>query len=117
MYTKGQVRAALVISACWGVLHGLIGAGLGAWFVLRMGAHQLYNLPVAMWSYALHSVMPGFVAGLVFCALLHRFEGVSRAGPLQIGRVIGWGILASVPVFAVLMYGVVPGFEQQLLIA
>src|SRR5690554_3033687 len=102
MYTRRVARAALVISAYWAVLHGLVGAAIGAWFVLRMGAHQLHNVPVSMWSYALHSVVPGFVAGLAFGALLHRFERGSRAGTLSTARVIAWGIVASVPVFAVL---------------
>ena len=117
MFIQREVRAALVVSAFWGVLHGLIGAVLGAWFVVRMGAHQLHNLPIAMWSYALHSVVPGFLAGLAFCALLNRFERGSRVGTLSIARAIAWGIVASLSVFSILMYGVLPGLARQLLTA
>ena len=107
MITKREAGAVLAMSTLWGVLHGFFGAVLGAWFFLRVDQAPWSALPFSMVSYAMASIGPGILAGATFSILLRRFERDLTVETLSITRIVGWGIVASLPTFA-LMYGTLP---------
>ena len=111
MFRIREARAVLVTSALWGALHGVFGAVLGAWSFFRMDHAPWAALPQWMLWYSFSSITPGVLAGVSFCILLRLFERSLTVETVSATRVVGWGILASLPAFSV-MYGTLPVILQ-----
>jgi hypothetical protein len=108
-----RIRGAIGMGLVWGVAWGLAGSLVTLGFLVRTGSRPDAPFPILFGFF-------GFVAGVIFSAVLGVVEGRRRFGQMSLPRFAAWGaigglVLATTFVLTISLGGD-PAFLQYLLV-